>query len=208
MVLKGTIIDESILDQFSGEQRQYIPPEEDIPKTRNQFKQRLFSSPIDEKQYIRKAFNDLYKGVVMTKTNDWNQEPYGIYGIYKARLASYTMGDNNIIIAIVPNDELPLGTRKLIDSLQWISFQTRTMTNVKKDLNGFNLPIQNYMIKGENILNDRIKVVKETSTKYIYNTTNLPLKVEILKLNEDDTFSEEGTIISALEVFQTVITLE
>jgi hypothetical protein len=208
MVLKGTIIDDSILDNFSGQERQYLPPVEDIPKTTTQFKQRLYSNPVDEKQHIRKAFNDLYKGVVMTKTNEWNQEPYGVYGIYKARLASYTMGDDNIIIAIVPNDELPLGTRKLIDSLSWISFQTRTMTNIKKDLNGFNLPIQSYMIKGDNILNDRIKVVKETSTKYVYNTSNLPLKVEILKVNEDDSFSEEGTIISALEVFQTVITLE
>jgi hypothetical protein len=42
----------------------------------------------------------------------------------------------------------------------------------------------------------------------VYNTSNLPLKVEILKLNEDDTFSEEGSIMSALEVFQTIITLE
>lgn len=207
MVLKGTILDDSILDQFGGQQ-QYSPPQQDIPKTRAQMKQRIFSNPIDEKEYIRKAFSELYKGVIMTKTNEWNQEPYGVYGIYKARLNSYTMGDNNIIIAIVPGDELPLGTRKLIDSLEWLSFQTRVMTNVKKDLNGFSLPMQNYMIKGDSILNDRIKAIKETNTKMIYSTSNLPLKVEILKLNEDDTFSEEGSIISALEVFQTVVTIE
>jgi len=207
MVLKGTIIDDSILNEFGGQQ-QYSPPQQDVPKTRAQMKQKLFSNPVDEKAYIRKAFNELYKGVIMTKTNEYNQEPYGIYGIYKARLNSYTMGDNNIIIAIVPDDDLPLGTRKLIDSLEWISFQTRVMTNVKKDLNGFVLPMQNYMIKGDSILNDRIKAVKETNTKMIYSTSNLPLKVEILKINENDTFSEEGSIISALEVFQTVVTIE
>jgi hypothetical protein len=204
MVLKGTIIDDSILNEFG----QYSSPSQQEPRSRAQVKQKLFSNPVDEKAYIRKAFNELYKGVIMTKTNEWNQEPYGIYGIYKARLNSYTMGDNNIIIAIVPEDDLPLGTRKLIDSLEWVSFQTRVMTNVKKDLNGFNLPIQNYMIKGDSILNDRIKAIKETNTKMVYSTSNLPLKVEILKINEDDTFSEEGSIISALEVFQTVITIE
>jgi len=204
MVLKGTIIDDSILNEFG----QYSSPSQQEPRSRAQVKQKLFSNPVDEKAYIRKAFNDLYKGVIMTKTNEYNQEPYGIYGIYKARLSSYTMGDNNIIIAIVPEDELPLGTRKLIDSLEWVSFQTRVMTNVKKDLNGFVLPIQNYMIKGDSILNDRIKAIKETNTKMIYSTSNLPLKVEILKINEDDTFSEEGSVMSALEVFQTVVTIE
>lgn len=203
MVLKGTIIDDSILDEFGGQQ-----PQQQEPRTRAQMKQKLFSNRVDEKDYIRKGFSDLYKGVIMTKTNEYDQEPYGVYGIYKARLNSYTMGDMNIIIAIVQDDDLPLGTRKLIDSLEWMSFQTRVMTNVKKDLNGFNLPIQNYMIKGDSILNDRIKAVKETPTKMIYSTSNLPLKVEILKLNEDDTFSEEGSVMSALEVFQTVITLE
>ena len=204
MVLKGTIIDDSILNEFG----QYSSPPQQEPRSRAQVKQKLFSNPVDEKAYIRKAFNDLYKGVIMTKTNEYNQEPYGIYGIYKARLSSYTMGDNNIIIAIVPEDDLPLGTRKLIDSLEWLSFQTRVMTNVKKDLNGFVLPIQNYMIKGDSILNDRIKAIKETNTKMIYSTSNLPLKVEILKINEDDTFSEEGSVMSALEVFQTVVTIE
>ena len=43
--------------------------------------------------------------------------------------------------------------------------------------------------------------------KYI-GTIKKALKVEILKLNEDDTFSEEGSVMSALEVFQTIITLE
>jgi hypothetical protein len=204
MVLKGTILDDSILDQFGGGQ----PSPQQEPRTRAQMKEKIFSNPVDEKAYIRKAFNDLYKGVVMTKTNEYNQEPYGVYGIYKARLNSYTMGDNNIIIAIVPDDDLPLGTRKLIDSLSWISFQTRVMTNVKKDLNGFNLPMQSYMIKGDSILNDRIKAIKETNTKMIYTTSNLPLKVEILKINDEDSFSEEGSIISALEVFQTVVTIE
>ena len=50
--------------------------------------------------------------------------------------------------------------------------------------------------------------MKETNTKMIYSTSNLPLKVEILKINEDDTFSEEGSVLSALEVFQTVVTIE
>ena len=209
MSLKATILDESVLHEFNGGGNMYNPPQEDIPKNRSQMKQRLLSNPLDGKDHVRKAFSDVYKGIVLTKTNNWEQEPYGNYGIYKARLNSYTAGDNKVIIAIVPGDEnVPLGSTKLIDTLKWISFQTREIQNTKKDLNGFNLPLQNYMITNNSILHDRIKAVNETNTKVIYKSSNLPVKIEILKFRDDDHFSDEGTIWSALEVFSTIIVLE
>ena len=82
------------------------------------------------------------------------------------------------------------------------------MKNSKKDLNGFNLQYQNYMIKNDSILHDRIKIVNETPVKYIYRAENLPLKVELLKLREDSEFSSEGTVWSALEVYSTIVSFE
>ena len=205
MVLKATIIDEGVLNEFNGTPQLY--PEEQ-PKTRSQMKHKLFSNPTDDREHVRKAFADTYKGIILTKTNEWNQEPYGLYGIYKARLNSYTAGDNKVIIAIVRDDNSPLGTRKLIDSLKWDSFQTREISNMKKDLNGFTLPLQNYLITGNSILHDRIKMVNETPVKCIYKATNLPIKVELLKFKEDDFFSDEGSAWSALEVFSTVVTFD
>ena len=201
-MVKGTILDERVLEDL-GQNVQY-PPKAHLKQTRRQ----VMSTPLDEKKYVRKAFNDVYNGVIMKKTNEWNQEPYGLYGIYKARLSSFTSSDNNIIIAIVPDDNNPLGTNKLIDSLEWVSIQTRQMKNVKKDLNGFNLPFQDYMIRNDSILHDRISLVQETPTKYIYSAKNLPLKVELLKLDENSQYSSEGTVWSALEVFSTVVSLE
>ena len=199
MSLKATILDESILHQLSG-----IPQYQTKPQT----KQKILSEPLDEKEYVRKAFNDIYKGIMMTKTNNWNQEPYGQYGIYKARLNSYTAGDNKIIIAFVYEDYEPIGTNKIIDALKWTSFQTREITNTKKDLNGFVLSLQNYMITNNSILHDRIKLVNETPAKYVYKATNLPIKVEILKLKEDDHYSDEGSVWAALETFATVVTFQ
>lgn len=201
-MVKGTILDERVLEDLG--QPMQIRPNTSSRQTRRQ----VMSTPLDEKKYVRKAFNDVYNGVIMKKTNEWNQEPYGLYGIYKARLNSFTSSDNNIIIAIVPNDSNPLGTDKLIDSLEWVSFQTRQMKNPKKDLNGFNLPFQDYMIRNDSILHDRISLVQETPTKYIYAAKNLPLKVELLKLDENSQYSSEGTVWSALEVFSTVVSLE
>jgi hypothetical protein len=79
---------------------------------------------------------------------------------------------------------------------------------MKKDLNGFTLPLQNYLITGNSILHDRIKMVNETPVKCIYKATNLPIKVELLKFKEDDFFSDEGSAWSALEVFSTVVTFD
>lgn len=201
---RGTLLDERVLQDL-GYPITYPPSQ---PMSMRQQRQQIMNSNFDPKDNVRKAVSDVYNGVIMTKTNQWEKEPYGTYGIYKARLNSYTSSDSNIIIAIVPDDVNPLGTNKLIDSLDWVSFQTREMKNSKKDLNGFNLTFQNYMIKNDNILHDKIKCVSETPTKYIYRAENLPLKVELLKLKEDSQFASEGTIWSALEVFSSIISFE
>jgi hypothetical protein len=201
---KGTLLDERVLQDLGYNITQ--PPSN--PMSFRQRRHQIMNSPIDPKAEVRKAFSDVYNGVIMTKTNQWEKEPYGTYGVYKARLNSYTSSDSNIIIAIVEDDVNPLGTNKLIDSLPWVSFQTREMTNSKKDLNGFSLSYQNYMIKSDSILHDKIKLKSETPTKYIYRAENLPLKVEILKLRDDSQFSSEGTIWSALEVYSTLVSFE
>ena len=199
---RGTLLDERVLQDLGITQ----PPFQ--PMSMRQQRQQFMNSRFDPKDNVRKAVADIYNGVIMTKTNQWEKEPYGTYGIYKARLNSYTSSDSNIIIAIVPDDVNPLGTNKLIDSLEWVSFQTREMKNSKKDLNGFKLAFQNYMIKNDSILHDKIKCISETPTKYIYRPENLPLKVELLKLKEDSQFASEGTIWSALEVFSSIISFE
>jgi hypothetical protein len=199
---RGTLLDERVLQDLGITQ----PPFQ--PMSMRQQRQQFMNSSFDPKDNVRKAVADIYNGVIMTKTNQWEKEPYGTYGIYKARLNSYTSSDSNIIIAIVPDDVNPLGTNKLIDSLEWVSFQTREMKNSKKDLNGFKLAFQNYMIKNDSILHDKIKCISETPTKYIYRPENLPLKVELLKLKEDSQFASEGTIWSALEVFSSIISFE
>ena len=201
---KGTLLDERVLQDLGYTVTQ--PPNTHM--SMRQKRHQVMNSNFDPKAEVRKAFADIYNGVIMTKTNQWEKEPYGTYGIYKARLNSYTSSDNNIIIAIVEDDVNPLGTNKLIDSLPWVSFQTREMTNSKKDLNGFNLTSQSYMIKNDSSLHDKISLISETPTKYIYRAENLPLKVEILKLKEDTQFSSKGTIWSALEVFSTLVSFE
>ena len=104
---KGTLLDERVLQDLG-----IIQPPSSYPRNKRQ----NLTSRFDPKDNVRKAFADVYNGVIMTKTNEWVKEPYGRQGVYKARLNSFTSSDNNIIIAIVEDDVNPLGTNKLIDS--------------------------------------------------------------------------------------------
>jgi hypothetical protein len=162
----------------------------------------LATSTIDA---VRAAISEIYEGFILTKTQN-----SGSFGIYKAAIQSLTSGDTKYIAAIVFNDtHSPLGTMCPIEDLKWVSFQTRTTTNPRVEFSGFPLKEQQYAIKRSNsILWDKIKLATENDNKFIYIPDHLPLTVEILKLKESDTFANEGTVISAIELYQTVLILE
>lgn len=162
----------------------------------------LSTSTIDA---VRSAIAEVYEGFILTKTQN-----SGVFGIYKAVIQSLTSGDIKYVAAIVFNDtHSPLGTMLPIEECKWISFQTRTTTNPRLEFAGFPLKEQQYAIKRSNsILWDKIKLATENDNKFIYIPDHLPLTVEVLKLKESDTFSPEGTVISAMELYQTIIILE
>ncbi len=198
-MLKATILDATILEQFGGEQS----------NTANYFKNDTNKHQFtDEFDYVRKAISDAFKGFLMTKTHDFNEPEYGLYGIYKARIDSDTTGDIRCIVAIVPNDKSPVGATKPLSILKWTSFQTRETYNSKKDFNGLYLEKQRPSYITSPVLNDKIHLIKETKFKYIYKCENLPLKVELLLLKEDDSYSSTGTVWTALQVYSTVLILE
>ena len=164
-----------------------------------------------ELQYnnIRKAIAKLFynykqgSSFYMTKTQQHEH-----YGIYKARVSMDLLGNEKFIVAIVPNDNIPIGNIKFLESLRWVSFQTRETTNIKKEFNKIQIEPQSYVQTDIPLLNDKIHYEKTTRKVYVYVPENLPLKVEIIPLKEGDSYSDHGSVISALNIFSTVINLE
>jgi hypothetical protein len=167
--------------------------------------------PGKELQYtnIRKAIAKLFynykqgSSFYMTKTQQHEN-----YGIYKARVSMDLLGNEKFIVAIVPNDNIPIGNIKFLESLRWVSFQTRETTNIKKEFNKIDIQPQSYVQTDVPLLNDKIHYEKTTRRAYVYVPENLPLKVEIIPLKEGDSYSDHGSVISALNIFSTVINLE
>jgi hypothetical protein len=84
-------------------------------------------------------------------------------------------------------------------------------------LKNINIPAKTYSVPKNTCLNDKIKKWidinntnrdKNLEPKVIYKPENLPLTVELLKMKDSDSFSDSGTVLSALELFQTILILE
>ncbi len=198
MTLKGSIIDDVF--ETSNSSPSYNSSSSLFSQQYNNASENRQQKTMDEKDAVRQGLAQIYSEFWMTKINQ-----HGIYGVYKALIDSLTTDGNKYIVAIVPNDNTPNGSEKLLSSLKWIIFQTRMTNNIEKEFNGQNVQPQSYQIKRDNILFDTIRLQGENQGKAVYLPDTLPLKVEILLLKENDHFSEEGNIIAALETYQTII---
>ena len=162
-------------------------------------------------QQIRNDISNIFKDFILVKTNQFDD-----YSVYKAKVdCLLCVGGIRYIVAIVKNDNNIIGSHIPIQNLNWIVFQTR-YTNKEDELKNINIPAKTYSVPKNTSLNDKIKKWidinnvnnKNLEQKVIYKPENLPLTVELLKMKDSDSFSDSGTVLSALELFQTILILE
>jgi hypothetical protein len=187
-----TIIDDSVLEDKTNK-----PTTSDL--TRN-----------GSLQDVRDAVANLFQNFIMTKTHQ--QSHHGVYyGIYKAAVDSLSGTGQKYIVAIVPNDQnIRMGSEFLLKTLPWISFQSRVTEQPLQEFAGFRLKPQPYQnqISRTNILFDRIKFAANMDGKHIYIPDHLPLRVEILLKHAEQTFAQEAAVVSAIQLFQTLVILD
>ena len=174
-----------------------------LPPRRPNYASRDFSNTNNIQNMIRQKINNVFSNFLMTKVEQFNE-----YGIYKALVDALTTGDSKYIVAVVPNDNLQIGSERLLSSLNWVCFQTRTTDNVRREFNNIEVYPQSYFINSSNNVADPVKLVDEKRTHFLYRPDNLPLKIEVLKLSGSDNFASRGTVLSALELYQTILTIE
>ncbi len=192
-MVKATIFDDRLLGSSSG-----------LGSTTGNNSFQMNSIPIETQ--IRLAISNLFKDCIMTKTHHYNNEDFGVFGIYKARITTLTTNGEKFIVAFVENDTHQIGTQKLLSSLKWSNFQARETFDMRKEFNGIDLQPQSYSSETtSSLLKDKIQLVKKTKQGYIYRTENLPIKIELLFTNENDFYASTGTILSAIDIFSTII---
>lgn len=150
-----------------------------------------------EKDYVYSLFTDYFNNPTMKKYR--NQGNYSLYG---CKIYSLLSKESKYLIVITNIDNNSLGTVEELNTIKWISLQTRTMTEQ------LNVNVHGYSAVSDGPLKamiHRTKISKETST---YSCHDLPIIVTLLHTEKKDShvYQPKGTVIAAIETFETIIT--
>lgn len=167
--------------------------------TENKQNRMTIKTPSNDRVKIYNAILQHFPGYVMTKTSQ-----HGSFGIYKAIVQCLLCNGIRYAVAIVEENTASIGEKKNLSELAWESFQTRYSEDDKEAVK-FQLGTFEHGHDGNSILDDTIRLNRETKESFKYICDNLPLSVELLKTREDESMAETGTVISALETFACVL---
>lgn len=153
----------------------------------------IFSDPVKEHTY--QLFTEYYDNMTLCKVKDENN-----FSIYIARLQCLLLNEQRYLIALVPRDQFPPTYRQKLETLRWISLQIRNLEEI------YDLEPQSYQMKRTPDFQRRIKISERTPDVSTYTMDDLPVQVSLLHTRgQEYEYPNEGSLISALETFRTII---
>lgn len=146
--------------------------------------------PIKEDVY--KLFVKYFGNPVMTKIKDINS-----YTMYMTKIHAMLGIEYRYLIIFTKKNDIHSTE---LENLKWVSLQTRTLTDEH------DIPIHSYTPKRLPELDKKIKLEKREEKGYIYSVSELPLQIILVpKSKSIADYSETGTVIIALETYQTLV---
>ena len=150
-----------------------------------------------KKNIMYKAFDDYFSSPVLTKIKDINGN-----SMYMTKIICLLGNECRYIVSFVTQDDLPVGSKEKLSSMRWLSLQTRSLSDT------YNIPSHGYQPKRDgplSIVINRISVTPEAST---YKCDSFPILVTLLHKKGESDYQPTGNVISALETYSTIITLQ
>ena len=156
-----------------------------------------------DKEEIYNYIIEYYNNPILTKIKNDN-----LYSMYSCKLYCLLNNQCRYIVLFVPINKDISGSTKSLDNLKWISFQTRTLPNdiYKKYINN-DITVHSYEAVNDGPLLAVIKRIKQDKEYSKYNCETLPIEIILLhtEKNTAETYQNSGTVIAALETFQTIL---
>lgn len=142
-------------------------------------------------------FSNYYEGLIFTKIKNINN-----FSLYAASIQSGLGKGFRYVILTVPIDGTVDGFRVGIDSLMWVSLQTRF---IEDDYGLTKQAFNPKVIKG---MESEITVTSRDEKMTYYESAEYPVMISLLNVNKSRDYSNKGSIRIALETYQTVVTLK
>jgi len=125
--------------------------------------------------------------------------------VYMTKITCKLTNEYRYLIALILDDRLPLGANKQLGNLQWTEFHTRKMTENHPLAQHDYIPTRNTPL-----YTDIIKTSNNNDAS-VYECKAFPITISMLHntkdIDNDTEYTNKGTIVSALETYETVITL-
>ncbi|MHA2038979.1 MAG: hypothetical protein ACW98X_21330 [Promethearchaeota archaeon] len=152
------------------------------------------------KQYTYDMFSEYFNNPLMYKLKDI-EDSFSMYVCKNYCLLSKYC---RYIIVVVKKDNYNLNKILNLKDLYWINLQTRTIED------GPSLPTtHNYIPTIKTSLACNIVRYQKSNKKSMYLCEKLNLNIELLNTEDDEfEYSNKGTIVNAIETFQTIITFK
>lgn len=148
------------------------------------------------KIFVYEAFYTYFCNPDMTKIKNVEN-----FSVYMTKIYAMLGNAYRYLILFVNIDTNSVGAKKKMKDLEWVSLQTRTLED------SHNIPKHTYEVHKGPPLDQRINIIKTDEQKSIYEAEKFPLIITLLHTRKNSTFqyNKTGTIVSALETFQTII---
>lgn len=149
------------------------------------------------KNPVYEAFHAYFNNPVLTKIKNVNN-----YTVYMAKIHSMLGNAFRYLILFVQRDYEIKGVKKRMNELDWVSLQTRTLED-QHDLES-----HSYTVRKTPALSKIIRVKDRNEQQSIYTADDYPITITLLHTRKNNSYQYQptGTIVSALETFQTIIT--
>jgi hypothetical protein len=151
-----------------------------------------------QQDYIYSLFVKYFNNPTLTKIKNENQ-----FSMYACKIYGLLANQHKYIILFTHLNQDPVGTMEPMRDMKWVNLQTRTLTeNLKCNSH-------TYTPTNDSPLSVGIKRVDKTKQASTYECLTLPLTINLLHTAKKDanTYQNEGTIVAALETYETVVTI-
>lgn len=124
------------------------------------------------------------------------------FGIFMVEITSMLLNEKRFMIAMLANDNRPIGSIDYLSNLKWTSFQMRTLSEPQP----LQIAPHNYIVQRGLSSTIPLWCVSRNTQMSTYQSDTLPIVVSLLHTrNNEYEYPNEGNLASAIETFQTII---